>query len=111
MKKALLDENLPRQLKNVFSSALDVTTVFDLGWQTKKNGELLSAMSEQGIEYLITADKNLRFQQNLSKYQIVVVVLMTVDTRRKYLIDFIEQIEAAIQTSEPSENIIEISCR
>lgn len=62
MKKALLDENLPRQLKNAFSSAIEVTTVPDLGWQSKKNGELLSAMVENGIEYLITADKNLRFQ-------------------------------------------------
>lgn len=111
MKKALLDENLPRQLKGAFSSALEVFTVPDLGWQSKTNGELLSAMSDEDIAYLITADRNLRFQQNLSKYQIVVVVLITIDTRRKFLVNFIEQIEIAIQAADPSEKIIEITCR
>ncbi len=63
MKKVLLDENLPRQLKQLFTADLDVTSVPDLGWQSKKNGELLSAMSAEGIEILLTADKNLRFQR------------------------------------------------
>lgn len=111
MKKALLDENLPRQLAGYFSSALEVTSVPDLGWQSKKNGELLSAMVDNRIDYLITADKNLRFQQNLSKYPIVVVVLITIDTRRKYLVDFVEQIETAINTADASQKVIEIDLR
>jgi predicted nuclease of predicted toxin-antitoxin system len=81
----LLDENLPRQIKNLFSDNFDVTTVPDLGWQSKKNGELLIAMAEIGIDYLLTADKNLRFQQNLDSHSVKIVVLLTHDTRRKFL--------------------------
>ena len=68
MKRVLLDENHDRRLKNYFSAEIDVTCVPDLGWQSKKNGELLMAMDAEGIHYLITADRNLQFQQNLDKY-------------------------------------------
>lgn len=50
MKRVLLDENLDRRLKNYFSAELEITSVPDLGWQSKKNGELLAAMHEAGID-------------------------------------------------------------
>lgn len=110
MKKVLLDENLDRRLKSYFSAELDVTSVPDLGWQSKKNGELLAAMKEAGFEYLVTADRNLRHQQNLDKYVIRVVVLITFDTRLKYLSGLVNQIEDAIASS-PKENVIEVDLR
>lgn len=109
MKRLLLDENLPRQLKRHFSSAFDVTSVPDIGWQSKKNGELLSAMGNEGIEYLITADRNLRFQQNLEKYSVIVVVLQTYDNRLKSLVPLIPKIESGILGADPSLRLIEIS--
>lgn len=111
MKKVLLDENLPRQLKSYFSSKLDVTTVPDLGWQSKENGELLSAMSAEGISYLVTADHNLQFQQNLNKYDISIVVIRSFDIRLKALKPFIDEIEAKILNAEPSDSLIEIDLR
>ena len=58
----MLDENLPKQLKNYFSADFKVTSVPDLGWQSKENGELLATMDESEIEFLLTVDKNLRYQ-------------------------------------------------
>lgn len=46
-----------------------------MGWQSKKNGELLALMLAEGFDALITFDKNLRHQQNFAKYPIAVVVL------------------------------------
>jgi predicted nuclease of predicted toxin-antitoxin system len=77
--RLLLDENLPKKLKYRFSSEFSVLTVSDLGWQAKQNGELLAAMLEEKIQVLITADKNLRFQQNLEKIGICVVILMPIE--------------------------------
>ena len=111
MKRLLLDENLPRQLKGYFSSEFDVTSVPDLGWQSKKNGELLSAMDVEGIAYLLTADRNLRFQQNLEKYLVVVVVLSTFDIRLKNLAPSIARIETRILNAQPTDKIIEIDLR
>lgn len=111
MKRLLLDENLPKQLAGYFSSDFEVTSVPDLGWQSKKNGELMTAMDADGIGYLITADRNLRFQQNLDKFSVIVVVLMLFDTRIKNLISSVPAIESAIQTADPASKIIEIDLR
>lgn len=110
MKKVLLDENLPRPLKSHFSNQLIVTSVPDLGWQSKQNGELLSAMATEGIGYLLTADRNLRFQQNLSRYNITIVVLVSYDTRLKALTPHVETIEQAI-LKHSDETFVEIDIR
>ena len=111
MKRVLLDENLDRRLKNYFSSEIDVTSVPDLGWQSKKNGELLSAMDAEGITYLLTADRNLRFQQNLDKYSVIIIVIRAFDNRLKSLIPSISKIEAGILAVGSDERVIEIDLR
>ena len=72
--KLLLDENLPKKLKRDLTIH-EVYHVSDKGWQGKKNGELLALMLAEGFDALITIDKNLKFQQNFSKYPIPVLVL------------------------------------
>ena len=111
MKKILLDENLPKQLKGYFSSAFEVTSVPDLGWQSKKNGELLASMNGLGIHYLLTADRNLRFQQNLDKFLVIVVVVRAHDIRLKNLTGHVAAIEKRINAADDSEKIIEIDLR
>jgi predicted nuclease of predicted toxin-antitoxin system len=39
--KILLDENLPTKIKYNFGDPHDVSTIKDMGWLGKKNGELL----------------------------------------------------------------------
>ena len=111
MKRVLLDENLPKRLKKYFSSALFVTTVPDLGWQSKENGELLTAMSSENLTVLVTADQNLRYQQNLEKFGISIVVIRTYDTRLNELIPHVEQIEQSIMALPPNEQVVEIDLR
>ena len=72
--KLLLDENLPKRLKSDFPEFI-VSTVSDLGWNGKSNGELLKLMLENKFDALLTFDKNLQYQQNLSNYPIPVLVL------------------------------------
>lgn len=52
-----------------------VETVFERGWSTLKNGELLAKCEEEGFEVFITTDKNLSKQQNLSGRTIAIVVV------------------------------------
>jgi uncharacterized protein (DUF433 family) len=61
--KILLDESVPRLVKNSLPS-WTITTVQELGWSSMKNGELLARANEQGFTILITADRNLRYQQS-----------------------------------------------
>jgi len=41
------------------------------------NGELLTAAEEAGFAALVTADRNIRHQQNLSRRHVALVVLST----------------------------------
>ena len=57
--------------------AHDVLTVSGLGWKGLENGELLAAAERSGFDVLVIADKNLRYQQNLSNFRIALVELWT----------------------------------
>jgi predicted nuclease of predicted toxin-antitoxin system len=76
--KLLLDENLPKRLKQDFLD-YEIFTVTEKGWNGKKNGELLKLMLEDGFDALITFDKNLQHQQNFKKYSLTVFVLSAPD--------------------------------
>ena len=54
-----------------------VTEARDRGWDTLSNGDLLSEAERAGFDILLTADKNIRYQQNLAGRKIAVVVLST----------------------------------
>jgi predicted nuclease of predicted toxin-antitoxin system len=72
--KLLLDENLPKRLKQDFPDQ-DVFTIREKGWNGLKNGELLKLMINEGFDALLTFDKNLQHQQNFTKYPITVFIL------------------------------------
>lgn len=76
--KLLIDENLPKRLKQDFPEH-EIFTVNDMGWNGKKNGELLQLMLSQDFEILLTFDRNLQYQQNFVKYPIAVYVLNAED--------------------------------
>ncbi len=62
--RMVLDENLPKPLKGIFPGHT-VTTVQELGLAGTVNGPLLAEL-EGAFDVFITADKNLRYQQNLA---------------------------------------------
>jgi hypothetical protein len=72
--RILFDHGTPAPLQSFFTDN-SVYKAKDLGWDTLSNGELLKAAEEAGFDVLLTTDKNIRFQQNLSKFSIAVVVL------------------------------------
>lgn len=76
--KLLLDENLPKRLKLDFPEH-EIFTVSDMGWNGKKNGELLKPLLENSFDVLLTFDRNMQFQQNFKKYTIAVFVLNAPD--------------------------------
>ena len=83
--KILLDESLPRKLKNDFGKDHEVWTVRDKDWLSKKNGELLKLMITDGFELFVTADQNLQYQQKIEKLPLTIAVLKGSDNRRSTL--------------------------
>src|SRR5947209_273299 len=62
--RLLLDECVPRPLLRDLT-VHDAHHVVDMGWSSKRNGELLQLMLAERFEALFTVDRNLSFQQNL----------------------------------------------
>jgi len=74
--KILIDESLDVRLKRLLDdSFFEVFTVRDMNWLGVKNGELLKRAVSNDFRIFITADKNLKHQQNLSELNLNILLL------------------------------------
>jgi predicted nuclease of predicted toxin-antitoxin system len=71
--KVVLDQNVPAPLARVLQGH-DVRHTSSLGWEALSNGDLLAAAETDGFELLVTADKNIRYQQNLTQRKIALLI-------------------------------------
>lgn len=79
--KILLDENIHLRIKEEFQKPHEVFTARELNWNGKKNGELLELCEKNNFDIMITLDKNLHYQQNLSKHSLKVILLRVKNNR------------------------------
>jgi hypothetical protein len=77
--KIVLDECVDRRLAREFVG-YDVSTVPQMGWAGIKNGQLLARVAEV-FDVFITVDRNLPFEQNLSRFDVSVIVLQAPSNR------------------------------
>jgi hypothetical protein len=103
VRRVLLDENLPRKLRRELP-AFKVRTVQEEGWTSFRNGELLSR-AQHGFDVLLTADRRLQFQQNIARFNIGVVAIVTINLRLKTILMAIEDIRTALAAVRPGEII------
>lgn len=94
MMKVILDENLPKPLKQALSGH-SVTTVQEQGLSGTHNGALLARL-EGVFDVFITADKNLRYQQNLSGRKLAIVELPT--NRLPLLRELFPRLKAVVES-------------
>src|SRR6202140_1623817 len=72
--RILFDHGTPAPLQS-FVAGHTVREAKAQGWDTFKNGDLLTAAEAAGFDVLITTDKNIRYQQNLTGRTIAIIVL------------------------------------
>ena len=72
--RVLFDQATPVPLRR-FLEGHTVRTAAQEGWDRLRNGELLDAAEEAGFDVLLTTDKNMRYQQNLTGRKIAVILL------------------------------------
>ena len=70
----LFDQGTPVPMRR-FLKEHTVETTSQRGWDRLNNGELLKAAEEAGFDVLVTPDKNIRHQQDLTVRKIALVVL------------------------------------
>lgn len=77
--KILLDECIDRRLAREFIG-YEIETVPQMGWAGIKDRELL-VLAAVVFDVFITADRNLSFQQNLSQFNLSLIVLQAQSNR------------------------------
>lgn len=74
--RILFDQGTPAPLRRGLGSHT-VETAFERGWQALQNGDLLAIAEAEGFDAIVSTDKNLRYQQNLSGRRLAILILPT----------------------------------
>lgn len=100
--KILLDECIPRKLKNEFSDH-ECRTVPEVGLAGEKNGALLSLAERMGFEIFLTMDKGLQYEQNLAGRRIAIVVGRSKSNRLADLLPFVPACRSVMSSIHPGD--------
>jgi hypothetical protein len=94
----LFDNGTPAPLRHALKGHTVVEAI-ERGWDRLVNGELIAAAEAAGFELLLTTDKSIRHQQNLTNRKLAFVVLGNQQwpTLRKY----VDRVVAAVNAATP----------
>ena len=105
--RLLLDECLPRKMKFLLSGGgHQCDTVREAGFGGKENGELLS-LAEGNFDVLITVDKNLKYQQNITNHRIAILVLRAASNDIDDIRPHLPEVLAGLRSIEPGQ-VVEV---
>jgi hypothetical protein len=68
-----------RHLRHWLVGHHQVDTAYELGWAEVTNGSLLRLAEDAGFDVLVTSDKGIRYQQNLTGRTLALVLMSTND--------------------------------
>jgi hypothetical protein len=96
--KILFDNGAPNPMARSLIGH-EVTFARQIGWAELANGELIQRAEDEGYELLLSTDKNIRYQQNLSGRKIALVVLGNSQWPMVQL--HLDKIVAAVKAASP----------
>ena len=99
--RILLDECLPRRLKGDLAGH-DTSTVPEMGWASKRNGERL-ALAEKTFDVFLTVDRNLSFQNDVHRFAIAVVVMYAAGNTLSQLRPLVPELLVALGAVAPGQ--------
>jgi hypothetical protein len=94
----LFDHSTPAPLRQALKGHVVVEAI-ERGWDRLANGALLDAAEAAGFDLLVTADKNLHYQQNLTGRKIAIVVLR--NAQWPVLRRYVERVVATVNATTP----------
>jgi hypothetical protein len=105
-KSVLLDSCVPRPLKRELHSH-QVRHASEIGWQDLDDRPLLER-ADASFDVLITTDRNLPYQQNLSRYSLSVIILVAHTNRLEDLLPLVPDVIDTLDKIQPGE-LVEVS--
>ena len=95
---------MPRKLKGLFAGDVEVVTVQERGWDSLENGDLLAAARGE-FDALLTTDRGIPHQQDLSGLGLAVIVLEAKSNRLKDLSPLMEEANAVLRQASPGAGV------
>lgn len=98
----LFDNGTPAPLRYALKGHI-VVEAMERGWDRFVNGELIAVAESAGFEVLLTTDKNMRYQQNLTGRKIAFVVVGNQQwpTLRRH----VDRVVAAVNAATPGSYV------
>ncbi len=93
--RVLLDECVPRRFRRELPEH-EVRTVPEMGWASFKNGALLAAASGK-FDVLVTTDRRLSYQHDISAFEIAVVVLVARRNKLESLLPLVPKLRKVLE--------------
>jgi len=102
--RILIDECLDWRLSRALSEH-DCASVHQMNWGGLSNGLLLKKAQEE-FDVLLTGDTNLSFQQNVTSFDIAVVILGAGSTRLTDTLTLMSQVAKLLPTIQPGDVVV-----
>ena len=100
--KILFDNGTPKPIAASLVGH-EVSYARKMGWHELENGALIQQAEEAGYELLLSTDKNIRYQQNLTVRTIAIVVLG--NSQWPVVKLYLDRIAAAVNAAKPGSYI------
>ena len=100
--RVLFDNGVPRPVTRALGRHV-VEEARSRGWDGLANGDLLQAAEAAGFEVMVTTDRNIRYQQNLTHRRVALVVLTS--PAWPFIKARISSIVAAVDSATPGSYV------
>jgi predicted nuclease of predicted toxin-antitoxin system len=100
--RVLLDECVNQRLRN-YLPGYDCRSAEYAGFAGLKNGELLDAAESAGFDVLLTVDRGLEYEQNLTGRKIAVIIFRTKSIALRDLLPHITACLAYLSSIRPGQ--------
>ena len=102
--KVLLDEGVPRRLVSALTDLGVDAHRFPREWFGMRNGQLIALLEKLGFSVLLTNDKNIASQQNLSGQSLAIVALP--HNRQPDILQRADDIADTILRARPGQHVL-----
>ena len=105
--RILIDECLPAAMKETLTAlGHECETVRRAGYGSKKNGELLT-LAEGQWDVLLTSDRNIKYQQNVTGRNVAILILCAKSNRMEDLLPLMPACTQALLSIQ-SGQVVEV---
>ena len=104
--RVLLDNNVNYRFGKLLAGH-DVVHVQNIGWENLKNGNLIAEAESSGYDVLVTADKQMLHQQNLTGRTVAIIILGSLKITLKDISPLAPQV-LAILNGKPMKGLFVI---